>query len=214
MKDIKGIIFDLDGVLLSTDKYHFMAWKKLADRLGINFTEKDNERLRGVSRMESLEIVLSLSEQPVKLSEDEKIALATEKNNDYRLYLEELTPDDITDEVRTSLKALRNKGYKLAIGSSSKNTKFILKKTCLDTYFDAIADGNDIKNSKPDPEVFLKAASFIGFSLLECAVIEDAEAGLTAANNGGFMSIGYASAYDSPLAEVHLEKFSDLCKLF
>lgn len=214
MDNIKGIIFDLDGVLLSTDKFHFLAWKKLADRMGINFTEKDNERLRGVSRMESLEIVLSLSEKPLNLSEDEKIALATEKNNDYRLYLNQLTPDDIAPEVRETLKALREKGYKLAIGSSSKNTKFILQKTELINCFDAIADGNDIVNSKPDPEVFLKAASFIGLEPESCAVIEDAEAGLTAANDGNFLAIGYASACYSPLAKINLTSFSMLCDLF
>ena len=214
MDNIKGIIFDLDGVLLSTDRFHFLAWKKLADRLGINFTEKDNERLRGVSRMESLEIVLSLAVEPLNISEDEKVALATEKNNDYRFYLNQLTPDDIAPEVRTTLKALREKGYKLAIGSSSKNTKFILEKTELTDCFDAIADGNDIVNSKPDPEVFLKAASFIGLEPTACAVIEDAEAGLTAANSGNFLAIGYSSACYSPLASINLTSFSMLCDLF
>ena len=116
MNNIKGIIFDLDGVLLSTDHFHFLAWKKLADRMGISFTEKDNERLRGVSRMESLEIVLSLSTDPsLNLSDEEKVALATEKNEQYREYLKKLTPADVTDEVRKTLAALREKGYKLAV---------------------------------------------------------------------------------------------------
>ena len=214
MNNIKGLIFDLDGVLLSTDRFHFLAWKKLADRMGINFTEKDNERLRGVSRMESLEIVLSLSADPVSLSDEEKLALATEKNEVYREYLKKLTPADVSDEVRETLAALRAKGYPLAVGSSSKNTRFILAQTELTDAFDAIADGNDIKNSKPDPEVFLKAAELIGIAPADCAVVEDAEAGLEAANRGGMLSIAYASAIDCPLGKVKLHNFSDLTKLF
>ena len=214
MNSIKGLIFDLDGVLLSTDRFHFLAWKKLADRMGINFTEKDNERLRGVSRMESLEIVLSLSAAPVSLSDEEKLALATEKNEVYREYLKKLTPADVSDEVRETLAELRAKGYPLAVGSSSKNTRFILAQTELTDAFDAIADGNDIKNSKPDPEVFLKAAELIGIAPADCAVIEDAEAGLEAANRGGMLSIAYASAIDCPLGKVKLHNFSDLTKLF
>ena len=214
MNNIKGLIFDLDGVLLSTDCFHFLAWKKLADRMGISFTEKDNERLRGVSRMESLEIVLSLSADPVSLSDEEKLALATEKNDVYREYLKKLTPADVSNEVRETLAALRAKGYRLAVGSSSKNTRFILSQTKLTDAFDAIADGNDIKNSKPDPEVFLKAAELIGIAPADCAVIEDAEAGLEAANRGGMLSIAYASAIDCPLGKVKLHKFSDLTKMF
>ena len=211
---IKGLIFDLDGVLLSTDRFHYLAWKKLADRMSIRFTEKDNERLRGVSRMESLEIVLSLSEKPLALSEEEKLAIATEKNEQYREYLKTMTPADVSAEVRSTLATLRERGYLLAVGSSSKNTRFILSQTALTDAFDAIADGNDIKNSKPDPEVFLKAASLIGFAPVECAVIEDAEAGLEAANRGGMLSIAYASALECPLGRVKLHCFSDLLKMF
>ena len=214
MNNIKGLIFDLDGVLLSTDRFHFLAWKKLADRMGINFTEKDNERLRGVSRMESLEIVLSLSAAPLSLSDEEKLALATEKNEVYREYLKKLTPADVSDEVRETLAALRAKGYPLAVGSSSKNTRFILSQTELTDAFDAIADGNDIKNSKPDPEVFLKAAELIGIAPADCAVVEDAEAGLEAANRGGMLSLAYASAIDCLLGKVKLHNFSDLAKMF
>lgn len=215
MHNIKGLIFDLDGVLLSTDRFHFLAWKKLADRMGINFTEKDNERLRGVSRMESLEIVLSLRADPaLSLNDEEKLALATEKNEAYREYLKKLTPADVRDEVRETLAVLRAKGYRLAVGSSSKNTRFILSQTELTNAFDAIADGNDIKHSKPDPEVFLKAADLIGMAPADCAVIEDAEAGLEAANRGGMLSIAYASAIDCSLGKVKLHKFSDLTRMF
>ena len=215
MNNIKGLIFDLDGVLLSTDRFHFLAWKKLADRMGINFTEKDNERLRGVSRMESLEIVLSLRADPaLSLNDEEKLALATEKNEAYREYLKKLTPADVRDEVRETLAVLRAKGYRLAVGSSSKNTRFILSQTELTNAFDAIADGNDIKHSKPDPEVFLKAADLIGMAPADCAVIEDAEAGLEAANRGGMLSIAYATAIDCPLGKVKLHQFSDLTSMF
>ena len=213
MSNIKGIIFDLDGVLISTDKFHYLAWKQLADKLGIPFSEKDNEQLRGVSRMESLELVLK-NDPSVKLTEEEKIAAATEKNDCYREYLKTMTPDDVSAEVRETLVALHNKGYKLSVGSSSKNARFILFQTDLTRYFDAIADGNDIKNSKPDPEVFLTAARFLGLEPEVCAVVEDAEAGLEAAVAAGMLPVAYASAYGSKLGKVQLAKFADLSKEF
>lgn len=213
MSNIKGIIFDLDGVLISTDKFHYLAWKQLADKLGIPFSEKDNEQLRGVSRMESLELVLK-NDPSVKLTEEEKIAAATEKNDCYREYLKTMTPDDVSAEVRETLTALHEMGYKLSVGSSSKNARFILSQTDLTRYFDAIADGNDIKNSKPDPEVFLTAASFLGLEPEVCAVVEDAEAGLEAAVAAGMLPVAYASAYGSKLGKVQLAKFADLSKEF
>ena len=209
MSNIKGIIFDLDGVLISTDKFHYLAWKQLADKLGIPFSEKDNEQLRGVSRMESLELVLK-NDPSVKLTEEEKIAAATEKNDCYREYLKTMTPDDVSAEVRETLTALHEMGYKLSVGSSSKNARFILSQTDLTRYFDAIADGNDIKNSKPDPEVFLTAASFLGLEPEVCAVVEDAEAGLEAAVAAGMLPVAYASAYGSKLGKVQLATFGDL----
>ena len=209
MSNIKGIIFDLDGVLISTDKFHYLAWKQLADKLGIPFSEKDNEQLRGVSRMESLELVLK-NDPSVKLTEEEKIAAATEKNDCYREYLKTMTPDDVSAEVRETLTALHDMGYKLSVGSSSKNARFILSQTDLTRYFDAIADGNDIKNSKPDPEVFLTAASFLGLEPEVCAVVEDAEAGLEAAVAAGMLPVAYASAYGSNLGKVQLATFGDL----
>ena len=213
MSNIKGIIFDLDGVLISTDKFHYLAWKQLADKLGIPFSEKDNEQLRGVSRMESLELILK-NDPRVKLTEEEKIAEATEKNDCYREYLKTMTPDDVSAEVRETLTALHEMGYKLSVGSSSKNARFILSQTDLTRYFDAIADGNDIKNSKPDPEVFLTAASFLGLEPEVCAVVEDAEAGLEAAVAAGMLPVAYASAYGSKLGKVQLAKFADLSKEF
>ena len=212
MSNIKGIIFDLDGVLISTDKFHYLAWKQLADKLGIPFSEKDNEQLRGVSRMESLELVLK-NDPSVKLTAEEKVAAATEKNDCYREYLKTMTPDDVSAEVRETLTALHNMGYKLSVGSSSKNARFILSQTDLTRYFDAIADGNDIKNSKPDPEVFLTAASFLGLDPAVCAVVEDAEAGLEAAVAAGMLPVAFASAYGSKLGKVQLATFADLTKV-
>ena len=143
---IKGLIFDLDGVLAFSDKYHYLAWKSIADEEGIYFDEIINNRLRGVSRMESLEIILERANK--NYTEEEKVALATKKNNLYVQYLDELKPSDIYLDTRETLEYLINKGYKLAIGSSSRNTLKILTKTDLLHYFDVIVDGNKIKNSK------------------------------------------------------------------
>lgn len=212
-KEIKAILFDLDGVVLSTDHYHFLAWKKLADELGIPFTKTDNERLRGVSRMESLEIVLEkYTGKP--FTQEEKVAFATKKNDDYRVYLCQMSPADVDDEVRDTLRELRRRGYRLAIGSSSKNARFILQQTEMTEYFDKIADGTDITNSKPDPEVFLKAAQFVETAPENCAVVEDAFAGIEAAVGGGMLPVAIGSAVDSPLAVHKLNTFSDLLKLF
>lgn len=211
--DIKGLIFDLDGVLLSTDHYHYLAWRESADALGIDFTEADNAQLRGVSRMESLEIILR-KKPSLTLSEEEKTAISTQKNERYREYLQQLTPASVTDEVRETLLTLRQRGYLLAVGSSSKNTRFILSQTELTDYFDAIADGNDIKNSKPDPEVFLTAADCLHLAPEVCAVIEDAEAGLEAAVRAGMLPIAYAAAYDSMQAAIRLAGFSELIRFF
>lgn len=206
---IKGIIFDLDGVLLSTDEFHYLAWKKLADKLNIPFDKEKNNRLRGVSRMASLEIVL----EGYSFTEEQKIAFAEEKNNTYRNLLATLTPDIVSADVRNTLKKLKERGYKLAIGSSSKNTKFILEKVELINEFDAIADGNDIKNSKPDPEVFLKAAEKLGLSPKDCLVVEDAEAGIDAGNNGGFTTVGIGIASNYAKARYKINILSDILNL-
>ena len=191
----KAVIFDLDGVICSTDEYHYQAWKRMADSMGIYFDRTINNRLRGVSRMESLEIILERYEgEP--LSEERKVELATMKNDIYRESLKEMSTADLSDEVRDTLNALRAKGLKLAIGSSSKNTPFILGQLGLGDFFDAISDGNNIVNSKPDPEVFLKAAQFLGLTPEDCLVVEDAVSGAQAGLSGNFMvaCVGDASA--------------------
>lgn len=193
---MKAFIFDLDGVLVFTDKYHYQGWKMIANKLGIGFDEKKNSRLRGVSRMESLDIILEDSVR--KFSEEEKEDLAAEKNEYYRELLGTMTPEDVSPEVRNTLAELRNRGHKLAIGSSSKNTKYILERVGLTDYFDAISDGTNITKSKPDPEVFSKAAEFLSENPDNCVVVEDAVAGVIAGKRAGMRvaGIGDAAAYE------------------
>jgi beta-phosphoglucomutase len=203
--EMKAVIFDLDGVIVSTDEYHYQAWKKVADKEGIYFDREINENLRGVSRMESLEIMLKRAERSYSVQEKEE--LATEKNEIYKQLLNNLTPNDILTGVLSMLEALRDRNIKIAIGSSSKNALFILDKIGLKNGFDAIADGNDIKNSKPHPEVFLVAAQKLGVSPSECLVVEDANAGIDAAFAAGMKSVGVGSAANYDKADY---KFIDL----
>lgn len=208
MQKYQGIIFDLDGVICSTDEYHYLAWKALADRLGIPFDRERNNLLRGVSRMASLEIILEKADKTY--TEAEKAAFAQEKNTLYRSLLGRMSTADLSDEVRATLDALRARGLKLAIGSSSRNAPFILDRIGLGSYFDAVADGNCITRSKPDPEVFLKAASFIGLNPTACLVVEDAHAGVQAAKAGGFDCAAMGDARDDALADHHMDHFADL----
>ena len=207
----QAVIFDLDGVICFTDQYHFRAWKAVSDKLGIYFDETINNRLRGVSRMDSLEIILERYDGA--LSDAEKIALAEEKNNLYRELLANMSPIDLSDEVKRTLDALRAAGLKLAIGSSSKNTKFILDRLGLDGFFDAISDGTNITRSKPDPQVFTMAAEFLGLPAKDCLVVEDAEAGIRAAVAGGFDSAGLGEAAACDLATYAMGSFGDLLKI-
>lgn len=209
--DYKAIIFDLDGVICSTDKYHYIAWKQLADSLEIYFDEVINNRLRGVSRMESLEIILERYDG--NLSQEEKVKLAEQKNEIYKELLKQMSEKDLTPEVKETLDALREMGKKLAIGSSSKNAKFILGQLGLGDYFDAISDGTNISKSKPDPEVFWKASDFLGISPEECLVVEDAAAGILAAHRGGFHSAGIGEAAESEFVTYPLKTFSDLLNI-
>ena len=212
MNKYQGVIFDLDGVICFTDHYHYLAWKSLADSLGIDFDEKKNDRLRGVSRMESLEIVLEGYKGAV-LSNEEKAALAEKKNCLYRELLQTMTPDDLSDEVRETLNALREMGIKLAVGSSSKNTPLILERIGLADFFDAVSDGNNIQRSKPDPQVFTMAAEMLKLKPSQCLVVEDAVAGLQAAAAGGFDSAALGSAAASGKATYNLKSFRELLEI-
>lgn len=208
----KALIFDLDGVICFTDKYHYQAWKGLADRLGIYFDKKINDRLRGVSRMESLEIILERADR--EYSQQEKEAFTEEKNDAYRELLKTMSPEDLSDEVRDTLIELRRRGYKLAIGSSSKNAKFILDRIGLSGFFDAIADGTDITHTKPNPEVFLKAAAKLGIAQADCAVVEDAKAGIEAAKAGGMTAFAlFGDAKGCGIEDYDLTSFGDLLNI-
>ena len=207
----QGIIFDLDGVLCSTDEYHYRAWKALADRLNIPFDRERNNLLRGVSRMQSLDIILEKAGRAY--SEEEKAAFAEKKNALYRQLLGGMSPDDLTEDVRHTLRELRKTAVRLAIGSSSKNTPFILERLGLSGFFDAVADGNCITHSKPHPEVFLKAAELLGLPPRDCLVVEDAHAGVEAAAAGGFDCAAMGDAKDDPRAAYHLKRLSDLLKV-
>ena len=204
----KAIIFDLDGVICSTDEYHYQAWKALADRLGIPFDRTINNRLRGVSRMESLEIILEKAE--CEYTPDEKAAFAEEKNTLYRELLHQMSAADLSGEVRQTLNALCDRGVRVAIGSSSKNTPFILDRIGLGDFFEAVADGNCITHSKPHPEVFLKAAAMLGLGPADCLVVEDAHAGVEAAVAGGFDCAAIGDARGDERARFHLESFGEL----
>lgn len=205
---IKAVIFDLDGVICYTDQYHYLAWKELADRERIPFDEEINNRLRGISRMESLEIILEKASRTY--SDEEKLAMATEKNEEYRRQLQHMTPDDLPTDVKLTLEELRKRGYRLAIGSSSKNAGTILDRIGLGEFFDAVSDGNNITRSKPDPEVFLKAAEFLGLPPENCLVVEDAAAGIEAATAGGFASAGIGEAAGHPACTYPMSVVSDL----
>ena len=189
---IKAVIFDLDGVIVSTDDCHYRAWKKMADEEGIYFDREINNRLRGVSRMASLEIVLEKANR--EYSEKEKQEMAERKNTYYKELICELTPNDILPGAIETLEQLKENGIKIAIGSSSKNTPIILKQIGLDNYFDAVSDGNNITHSKPDPEVFLKAAEMLNIAPENCMIVEDADAGIEAGKRAGMKTLAVQGA--------------------
>ena len=205
---VKGVIFDLDGVLVSTDELHYEAWKAMADREEIYFDREINQRLRGVSRMDSLEIILERAERDY--SQEEKDELAAYKNGLYVTLLDTLTEADVLPGVTELLTALEERNVLLAVGSSSKNAKKILEKTVLTNRFRAIADGTDITRSKPDPEVFLCAAKKLGLAPADCAVVEDAQAGIEAACAGGMLACAIGDACGSDKADIRLDGISEL----
>jgi beta-phosphoglucomutase len=193
---IRGVLFDLDGVLVSTDEQHYLAWKKIADAEGIPFDRHINHRLRGVSRMDSLNIILEKAKRSYSPQEKEK--LAAQKNDFYRQSLQQLTPASLLPGAAEMLAQLRRRGIKSAIGSVSKNTPLILERTGLAGKVDAVVDGNDITRSKPDPEVFLVGAQRLGLKPVECLVVEDAPAGIEAARRAGMAFLGIGSPANLP----------------
>ncbi|WP_297706429.1 beta-phosphoglucomutase [uncultured Eudoraea sp.] len=183
-----GFIFDLDGVIVDTAKYHYLAWKNLADELGIDFTEEDNEKFKGVSRIRCLELLLEMGN--ISVSKEQFDLWLQEKNEDYLKYISNMDQSEILPDVTKVLGYLKEKGIPMALGSASKNAVSILKKVALMPYFDAIVDGTQVSKAKPDPEVFLIAAKKLGVKPVNCVVFEDALAGIEAANTAGMESIG------------------------
>ncbi|AWV34994.1 Beta-phosphoglucomutase [compost metagenome] len=188
LENMKGAIFDLDGVIVDTAKYHYLAWASLADELGFKFTEEDNERLKGVSRMRSLDILLEVG--GLEFKEAEKLAMAEKKNRLYVEYISRLEESELLPGVKEYLTGLRSRGIGIALGSASKNAEFILNKLNITDLFDAVVDGNKVSLAKPDPEVFLIAAQEIGLQPDECVVFEDAEAGVQAGKAAGMKVVG------------------------
>ena len=205
---MKAVIFDLDGVICFTDKLHYKAWKTVADEQGIYFDEKINDRLRGVSRMASLDIILERAGRAYSL--DEKKEIAEKKNSIYVSLLDTMNENDLDDGVKEALDTLRERGTLLAIGSSSKNTKKILEKLGLKDYFDAVSDGTNITRSKPDPEVFLKAAQMLGVEPEDAIVVEDALSGIDAALAGGFKCVGIGEAATHPQVTYSIKDMTEL----
>jgi beta-phosphoglucomutase len=184
----RGVIFDLDGVIVDTAKYHYSAWRRLAEELGFAFSPEDNEQLKGVNRMRSLDIVLEKG--GIALTEERKIQLAAQKNEWYKTFLNNMDQSEVLPGILEVLETLRRMNVRLALGSASKNAPFILEKLHLGDYFDAIVDGNSVSKAKPDPEVFLKAASALGLRPETCIVVEDAQAGIEAAKHAHMTAIG------------------------
>ncbi len=192
-----GVIFDLDGVIVDTAKYHFIAWKHIANKLGFDFTEAHNEQLKGVSRVRSLDLILDLSGQTIEAEEKER--LLKEKNEHYLSLISDMGQSEILPGILELLNYLKEQNIPFSLGSASKNARLILKTLNLLDLFDAIVDGNDVTNAKPDPEVFLRAAEKLNLEAEQCIVVEDAVAGVDAANNAGMISIGIGE-------EAHLHK--------
>lgn len=184
----KAFIFDLDGVIVDTAKYHYLAWRKLAQELGIEFTPEHNEELKGVSRVRSLDIILELGK--IEASQEDKNKWLFQKNEEYLSYLVDIDQSEILPGVYPVLKYLKENGQAIALGSASKNARPILEKTGIISYFDAIVDGNDVSNAKPDPEVFLIAAKLLGVNPENSIVFEDSVAGIQAANTANMISVG------------------------
>lgn len=204
---IEACIFDLDGVVVDTAKYHFIAWKSLAEELGFEFTPEDNERLKGVSRMQSLEILLEIG--GLQFAEPEKLAMAEKKNALYVSYIEKMSPEETLPGVKNFLLELRNAGIKTALGSASKNAPMILDRIQLTELFDVIVDGNSITEAKPNPEVFLKGAEKLGVLPENCVVFEDAIAGVEAAQNANMYCIGIGDQETLGFADLVIPGFDE-----
>lgn len=212
MTNKKAIIFDLDGVIVDTAKFHFYAWRNLAKKLSIHFDEKDNEQLKGVSRVESLKKILQWGNKSI--SDDQFEQLMHEKNQEYLSYVDEMKPNDVLPGVMPVLNLLKNQDVKMAIGSASKNAKRILANVDLDEFFDGIVDGLTVNKAKPDPEVFLKGAELLDANPENCLVFEDSIAGIEAANRGNMLSIGIGDSTTLNHADHCFRDFTEIKEEF
>lgn len=203
-----GFIFDLDGVIVDTAKYHYLAWKKLANRLGFDFTLEQNELFKGVSRKRCLEILLDIG--GIKATQDQFEQWMAEKNEDYLSYIDKMDDSEILPDVHKILNFLKDNNIPIALGSASKNAKPILEKVKLLDYFDCIVDGNNVTKAKPDPEVFLIAAQKLGIEPEYCVVFEDAVAGIEAANNANMTSIGMGEPNVLSKADFNFNDFTEI----
>lgn len=208
----KAFIFDLDGVIVDTAKYHFLAWRKLANSMGFDFTHEQNEQLKGVSRVKSLEKILAWGNKNV--TDDEFTKFMAQKNDDYLTYIEKMDDQEILPDVTKTLDFLRDKNQHIALGSASKNARMILEKVNILEKFDSIVDGNDVTKAKPDPEVFLKAAEQLKVAPENCIVFEDAVAGIQAANNAGMISIGIGDKNTLHEADYVFRDFTEISTEF
>lgn len=208
----KAFIFDLDGVIVDTAKYHFLAWQKLANQLGIEFTHEHNEELKGVSRVRSLDIILELGN--VQASQEDKNKWLVQKNEEYLSYLVDMDESEILPGVLKVLEYLKSKNQFIALGSASKNARPILEKTNIMPFFDAIVDGNDVSNAKPDPEVFLRAAQLVGVLNENAIVFEDSVAGIQAANIANMISVGIGDATVLHEAKYNFKDFTFIDEAF
>ncbi|VEU82448.1 beta-phosphoglucomutase [Acholeplasma hippikon] len=208
---VKTIIFDLDGVIVHTDKFHYLAWEKICEEEGLLFDESINHQLRGVSRRESLDLILKYNQKELKdIKKDE---LLEKKNNLYKESLNHLTKNDLSNDILDTLLELKKRGYLIAIGSSSKNTKFILEKLEIINLFDAISDGTNISRSKPDPEVFLYISNILNQSNETCLVVEDANAGIEAAKRVKMIAVGIGDSVSEEIADYKIKNISNIIQL-
>lgn len=208
----KGFIFDLDGVIVDTAKYHFLAWQKLANSIGVEFTHEQNEQLKGVSRVKSLEKILNWGN--ITLENEEFIGLMSKKNEDYLQHIEKMDASEILPDVPRILELLETKNQGIALGSASKNAEVILQKVNLIQKFSAIIDGNGVTKGKPDPEVFLNAASALSIAPEDCIVFEDATAGIAATNAANMISIGIGDASILHKADYVFKDFTEISSEF
>lgn len=207
---IKGLIFDLDGVITDTAEYHYLAWKSLAEKIDISIDRKFNEQLKGISRMESLELILQHGNKADAYTDAEKEELATQKNEEYKEYIKEITPADLLPGIDTLLKEAKERGMGMALASASKNGPEIMKRLEIEDLFDGVVDPASLKAGKPDPEIFFRGAEILGLSVDECIGLEDAEAGIESINGAGMFSVGVGSKEAMKEADYAVESTADL----